>query len=285
VDGVDPRRHREPRGVATTAARATSAGLELAFTRPRLAAVEAVTLEPLGEHALRAAADEITWFHTMDLGQGVTTHGIYDPARTLPRLGLADRLDGQRVLDVGSWDGYFAFEMERRGADVLATDHFCWDGPGWGTKDGFLLAHRARGSSVRHLDIDPLDLTPEAVGGTYDIVLCLGVLYHLRDPMMTLQRLRSVTGSLLVLETEVSMLLTRRPVAAFFPGTELNEARRSACCAPRGSAPCRWHGSGRCRCARASGRTTSPGRPICRCATRSARTASSSTPGPDARRG
>jgi tRNA (mo5U34)-methyltransferase len=171
---------------------------------------------------LRAASEQITWFHTMDLGGGVRTHGKYDPARTLPRLSLPERLDGKRVLDVGAWDGYYSFELERRGADVLATDKFCWSGEGWGTKDGFLLARDALGSRVRDLEIDPTELSPDAVGGAFDIVLFLGVLYHLRDPMLVLERLRTVTAGLLVLETEVGMLLTRRAAAEFYSGTELN---------------------------------------------------------------
>jgi tRNA (mo5U34)-methyltransferase len=172
---------------------------------------------------LRAAAESITWFHRMDLGSGVQTQGIYDPTRTLPRLRLPERLDGKRVLDVGAWDGFYSFEMERRGADVLATDSFSWSGEGWGTKEGFLLARDALGSKVRDLDIDPTELTVESVGGPYDIVLFLGVLYHLPDPMQVLERLRGVTRGVLVLETEVGMLLTRRAAVEFYPKTELNK--------------------------------------------------------------
>jgi tRNA (mo5U34)-methyltransferase len=172
---------------------------------------------------LRRRAAEIAWFHTMDLGTGLRTSGIYDPSRTLRRLGLPEQLAGQSVLDVGAWDGYYSFEMERRGAEVLATDDYSWGGGGWGTKAGFDLAREVLGSSVRSLQIDPLDLSPEALGGRFDIVLMLGVLYHLRDPLLVLERVASVTGGLLVLETEVGMLLTRRPAAEFFPGTELNE--------------------------------------------------------------
>jgi tRNA (mo5U34)-methyltransferase len=171
---------------------------------------------------LRAAVEQIDWFHCIDLGHGIRTRGIYDPTTLLARLGLPARLDGRRALDVGAWDGFYSFELERRGAEVLATDHFSWSGEGWGTKDGFLLARDALGSQVRDLDIDPTELTPEAVGGQFDLVLFLGVLYHLRDPMTVLDRLRSVTAGMLVLETEVGMLLSRRPAAAFYPGTELN---------------------------------------------------------------
>jgi tRNA (mo5U34)-methyltransferase len=173
---------------------------------------------------LRADVEAVRWFHTMDLGAGVRTAGVYDPSRTLPRLGLPMRLDGRTVLDVGAWDGYYSFEMERRGASrVVATDHFCWGGGGWGTQAGFNLARQALGSGVEDRTLDVLDLSPEAVGGTYDIVLFLGVLYHLPNPLLALERVRSVTGGMLVLETEVDLLFTRRPAAAFFPGAELGD--------------------------------------------------------------
>jgi tRNA (mo5U34)-methyltransferase len=175
------------------------------------------------DEELRRKAAEITWFHSMDLRPGLRTKGIYDPSRTLPRLQLPDSLAGRTVLDVGAWDGYYSFEMERRGADVLATDDYSWGGGGWGTKAGFDLAHAAVGSRLRSLQIDPLDITPDALGGRFDIVLMLGVLYHLRDPLLVLERVAAVTAGLLVLETEVGMLLTRRPAAEFFPGTELND--------------------------------------------------------------
>ncbi len=155
---------------------------------------------------------------------GIRTAGVYDPSRTLPRLGLPQRLDGRTVLDVGAWDGYYSFEMERRGAArVVATDDFCWGGGGWGTQEGFNLARRALGSKVEDQRIDVLDLSPEVVGGPFDVVLFLGVLYHLPNPLLALERVRSVTGGLLVLETEVDLLLVRRPAAAFFPGSELGD--------------------------------------------------------------
>jgi tRNA (mo5U34)-methyltransferase len=171
---------------------------------------------------LRERVASLPWFHTMDLAPGVRTPGVYDPRRTLPRLRLPDRLDGKSVLDVGAWDGFYSFEMERRGARVLATDSYCWDGGGWGTKASFDLAREALASKVADTWIDPMDLSPEAVDGTFDVVLLLGVLYHVKEPLRLLERVRSVTDGLLVLETETGMLLTRRPAAEFFPGTELN---------------------------------------------------------------
>src|SRR4029079_2596520 len=108
-------------------------------------------------------------------------------------------------------------------ARVLATDAYAWSGESWGSQDGFNLARRAIASKVEDQRLDVLDLSPAAVGGPFDLVLFLGILYHLEDPLRALRRLRSVVGGLAVIETEVDMLFTRRPAAAFFPGTELND--------------------------------------------------------------
>jgi len=171
---------------------------------------------------LRDAAGRIRWYHSMNLGQGVVTHGATNPLVGLKRLGLPPRLDGLTVLDIGAWDGFYSFEAERRGAQrVLATDHFCWNGPGWGTKDGFDLARRALDSKIEDLEIDVMDLAPERVG-VFDLVLFLGVLYHLRHPLLALERVFSVTGRQLILETHVDMLHCFRAACAFYAGDELN---------------------------------------------------------------
>lgn len=177
-------------------------------------------LTPLTKDELTRRADAVNWFHSLDLGQGVRSKGRYDPLKRMPDLHLPD-LKGKSVLDVGAWDGAYSFEMERRGAGrVLATDHWCWSGPGWGTQDGFNLAREALGSRVEDLDVDPHDLSAEKMG-RFDVVLFLGVLYHVKDPLIVLERVYDVTGDLLVLETEVDMLFTRRPAAAFYEGSEL----------------------------------------------------------------
>jgi tRNA (mo5U34)-methyltransferase len=172
--------------------------------------------------AARVAA--VQWFHTMTLPGGIITPGATDPGRnTLPLLGLPDRLDGRTVLDVGAWDGFFSFEAERRGAaDVLATDSFSWSGAGWGTKAGFDLAHEALGSRVRAAEIDVMDLSPSAPG-VFDVVLFLGVLYHLRNPVEAIDRVASVTGDLLILETEVRLDWLPSPAAVLYPDQSLND--------------------------------------------------------------
>jgi len=180
----------------------------------------------VGTEDLQARVDAVRWFHSIDLGQGVITRGIDDTqAARLARLRLPADLCGRSVLDIGAWDGFFSFEAERRGAArVVAADYYSWHGQGWGTgrgKAGFELAREVLGSRVEDVDIDVMDLSPERIG-TFDVVLFLGVLYHLPNPLLALERVASVTRDLLVVETVVDMVGVGRPAAAFYPGRELN---------------------------------------------------------------
>ena len=177
----------------------------------------------MNEADLRSRAGALRWFHTMDLGQGVTTSGIVDTGYRLGMLDLPRSLAGLSVLDIGAWDGFFSFECERRGAArVVASDWFSWHGPGWGSKQAFELAREALGSRVEDVDVDVLDLDPAQVG-QFDLVLFLGVLYHLKDPMLALEKVSSVTKGTVILETVVDLVGLDRPAAAFYPGQELND--------------------------------------------------------------
>jgi tRNA (mo5U34)-methyltransferase len=129
---------------------------------------------------------------------------------------------GKTVLDIGANDGFFSFEAERRGASrVLATDHFHWSGPGWGNKGGFDYAHARLDSRISSLDIDVPKISPETVG-MHDVVLFLGVLYHLRDPLAGLANAASVTSDLLVVETVTALGLLPWPAMRFYEGAELH---------------------------------------------------------------
>jgi tRNA (mo5U34)-methyltransferase len=138
------------------------------------------------------------------------------------QIGLPTSLAGKSVLDIGAWDGFFSFEAERRGAErVVAVDSHSWGGGGWGSKEGFRCAREILGSRVEDVDLDVMDISAERLG-TFDVVLFLGVLYHLRHPLLALERVLSVTKDLLILETHVDLLSTRRPAMAFYPGRELD---------------------------------------------------------------
>jgi tRNA (mo5U34)-methyltransferase len=181
----------------------------------------------IGPEELRARVAELRWFHTIDLGHGIVTPGHDDSPKKLRRVGLPEELHGKTVLDIGAWDGFFSFEAERRGAArVVAVDPACWRPPewgprGWGTKAGFDLAHRAQGSGVESLDIDLAAISPSTLG-QFDVVLFLGVFYHLPDPWPVLERAASVTRGMLIVETHADLLGLRRPAMAYYPGSEVD---------------------------------------------------------------
>ena len=163
---------------------------------------------------------EVSWFHRINLGDGLITPGIDETPEKLEQIHLPEDLTGRSVLDIGAWDGFFSFECERRGAErVVALDHAVWNSPAIGKK-GFELARKVLHSHVEPVDCDVHELTPERVGGTFDLVLFLGVLYHTPHPLWVLQRVANVAANMLILETHVDMNECARPVLAFYPETE-----------------------------------------------------------------
>jgi tRNA (mo5U34)-methyltransferase len=179
---------------------------------------------------LRARAQAIDWWHSgIDLGHGIVTEGTsYPQLALLPHLRLPDDLTGKTVLDVCAWDGFLSFECEQRGAAlVVAVDSFAWDkanGEVTGHRtgrDGFDLAHAARQSKVKAVACDVLDLHPDGLG-TFDIVLFCGVLYHMRHPLLALEKVAPLASDLLIVETHADMANTDAPAMRFYPGSEVN---------------------------------------------------------------
>ena len=122
------------------------------------------------------------WWHSFELSDGTLIQGVCDLAGLKDRIAqfpIPQDLRGKRVLDIGAWDGWFSFEMERRGAQVLAIDN--WDNP------RFHQARTLMNSQVEYRQMDIYELTPERVG-YFDIVLFMGVLYHLKHPLLALER-------------------------------------------------------------------------------------------------
>jgi tRNA (mo5U34)-methyltransferase len=165
---------------------------------------------PAERAALIAAVAAVpVWWHSIPLAPGIITPGWKTPAQhdaEWAPLGLDD-LTGQTVLDVGTWDGAYAFRAEAAGAArVVAMDR--WTEPG---AAGFRLAHAALTSLVepRRLDLMTGDLT--MLGGPFDVVLALGVLYHQADPWGALTRLAGLTRGQLLIETEAVVIPGANP--------------------------------------------------------------------------
>jgi tRNA (mo5U34)-methyltransferase len=185
--------------------------------------------------------DEIAareWYHTLELAPGVETPGYFDHRPLLEKLPIPASLAGQRCLDVGTFDGFWAFELERRGAaDVVAADildPMAWDWPAGAhpaaieamerrkeAGRGFEIASSAFGSQVRKIEASVYELDPQ-VHGEFDFIFMGSLLLHLRDPVRALERVRSVCRGQFLSIDAVDPLLTLlhplRPIA-FLEGT------------------------------------------------------------------
>jgi tRNA (mo5U34)-methyltransferase len=172
---------------------------------------------------LKQVVSSINWWHIIDLGNGIVTPGHSDCHNLIKRLKLPENLKGMTVLDVGANDGGYSFEAERRGADrVVASEPYYWGNAYWQvrSKEGFNLARKVLNSKVEDIEIDVYEIIPEKIG-KFDIVLFLGVLYHLKEPFTALEKVFSVTQKMLIIETAVDMLEFKEPLMKFYPGSEL----------------------------------------------------------------
>ena len=168
----------------------------------------AATDETPEAQALRREIESVGWYHSMDLGHGVATAGQFDHRPFLPLYKLPESLAGLRVLDVATFDGFWAFEFERRGAaEVVALD---LEGPAeldWPPKvraaataadlalkfgRGFEIAKRCLRSKVERVACSVYDLAP-STRGMFDVVHAGDFLLHINSPVRALQRIASVT--------------------------------------------------------------------------------------------
>ena len=177
----------------------------------------------LTDEALLARMQEFHWFHSIPLRPGLTTFGAKSHeimAQEEAAILGPFELQGRSVLDIGAWNGYFSFAAKRRGAArVLATDDFTWNHPHFRGQESFELARDELGLDVESAMLDPTAITPAL--GRFDVVLFLGVFYHLFDPLDVMQRLRGVTGQALLIETHQDLVGTTAPGMVFYPGRTL----------------------------------------------------------------
>lgn len=124
------------------------------------------------------------WYHTIDLGNGRVTNGIYDHRSVVKYYGFPSNLEGKRVLDVGPADGFFSFQFEKMGAkEVVAIE--AYENP------HFIEAKNVLRSRVDYRIIDVYDLNPKDFG-YFDMGFCGTVLVHLSDPFRALSNILSV---------------------------------------------------------------------------------------------
>lgn len=136
------------------------------------------------------------WYHGWEIVPGVHTPGRcrVSPKEALDIFGVPEDLTGLRALDIGAWDGAYSFELERRGAEVVSIDIQDPD------KTGYNTAKKILGSKCEYRVIDicnasPLDYCagrPTQQLGCFDLILYLGVFYHLKAPMLAWERIRGL---------------------------------------------------------------------------------------------
>jgi tRNA (mo5U34)-methyltransferase len=211
----------------------------------------------LSANEIRRRIDAVPfWFHSIDVGHGITTPGrkSADVLQAELESLRIPHLQGKTVLDIGAFDGFYSFEAETRGAEaVTALDHYVWsmdldahnrhwresrerglvprayqEMPYWKPgelpgKRGFDTAHELRGSRVRPIVADFMEGDLGAFG-TFDVVLYLGVLYHMENPLEALKRVAAVTREVAVIETQAMAVpgLGDRALCQFFESNELN---------------------------------------------------------------
>ncbi len=155
---------------------------------------------------------ETGWWHSFEFPDGGSIQGVSTLAAQKLRIAqfpIPQDLTGKRVLDIGTWDGWFAMEMERRGAEVVAIDRF--------ENPRFLEIHERMRSRVDYRQLSVYDLDPNRIG-RFDVVLFLGVLYHLKHPLLALERVCSVAKDFVAVESFV--LEEERPLMEFYENDE-----------------------------------------------------------------
>lgn len=138
------------------------------------------------------------WFQKIELTPDLVTPGWSDPkTEKLPLYGMPEDLTGLRVLDVGCAEGFFSFEAERRGAaEVVAIDSFP------DSVRRFNICRSAISSRANAYLCNVYDLSPKTFG-SFDLVLFYGVLYHLRHPLVALEKILSVCTGTMILQTAI----------------------------------------------------------------------------------
>jgi tRNA (mo5U34)-methyltransferase len=194
----------------------------------------------LDAETIRNRVSEIGfWYHRIELPGGVVTPGFNPVSAAAYRL--PDDLTGQRILDVGAWDGYWTFEALKRGAkEAVAIDDFS-DFLGhlkpeqrhaWKSFD---LCREALGygeDRCKRIEMTVYDVSEERLG-RFDLVMFFGTIYHLRHPLLALDKLGAVCNGQIIVESAICDDYSPyrgglgrgypggQPVMEFYPDNEL----------------------------------------------------------------
>lgn len=158
-----------------------------------------------------------SWWHSIDFGNGIVTPGVHSLAELqgiYQSLELPEDLSGKTLLDIGCWDGFYTFETERRGATVTSID--CWH------PSNYFAAHKALNSKAKFHERSVYEIGKDNLG-SFDIVLFMGVLYHLRHPLLALENVCELTRDFAIIESHIidKMREGGEPAMEFYEFDEL----------------------------------------------------------------
>lgn len=155
------------------------------------------------------------WHHKFEIFPNVITPGSYNPKFLLDKLELPANLTGKSVLDIGACDGYFSAELFERGANVTALDYRPK------TASGFAIMEEIKGISIPHIVSSVYDIDRNM--GEFDIILLLGVIYHLPDISSALWKIRKICKGTIFVESYVEDFGIEKPMARYYEAATLNE--------------------------------------------------------------
>ncbi len=200
------------------------------------------------------------WYHTIDLGEGLVTPGVFDLRDNLPAFQFPKDMKGMTVLDVGSATGFFAFEFEQRGARVISVELPSLEemdrSPGQTTEqivrrmnmhsgdqlgkpgrvyslddlycyrvDGpFRFCHQRLNSKVERCYSTVYDLSAEKLGiEGFDLVFLGNVLLHTLYPLQALGAIAPLCKGTLILSQTMLAGLDSQPAMVYVGGVDPEE--------------------------------------------------------------
>jgi tRNA (mo5U34)-methyltransferase len=187
-----------------------AAAVAIAVTRAERAVADLLPIEADPQEARALLRSVPFWFHTFALNraEGIYTPGAARDHRYRVRALPAD-FSGMSVLDVGTFDGFYAFLAETRGAErVLAVDneqYRAWVEARWGIRleggEGFRAIRRLLGSRVEYRRLDAFEL--DRLEGLFQFIYCCGILHRVENPLGLLRvlRRRLAEGGRVLVET------------------------------------------------------------------------------------
>ena len=130
---------------------------------------------------IQSLVDSVKWYHTYDLCWITTPGRLRADFALMDMAGIPQSLEGLRVLEIGSWDGPYTWELERRHPTLLHALDI--QDP---SRTGFNVAKKIMGSSVEYHHQSVYDMRFKE---DFDLVVFMGVYYHLRHPLIAFQRI------------------------------------------------------------------------------------------------